>query len=110
MATEPDEDEKCRLVTEVAVEQAMEKCGTEDAVRNQLRRIIGLGEDMDPDCDMALAGELGEETLQSTRSTRQWVMCKAWEYVNEDEMTLSSAVSKAWAEANARGEELGIEV
>lgn len=107
---ERSDDERCQILTEVAVEQAMEKCGSEEAVRNQLRRIIGLSEDYDPDCEAALEEGLNEETLASTRGTRQWVMCRAWDLVREEDRTLSAAVSQAWAEAQAEGEKQDIEV
>lgn len=105
------ETDECRLITEVAIEQAMESCGSEEAVREQLRRIVGLeGEEEDPNCNVALDEGLNEETLQSTKGTRQWVMCRAWELVQDNDMTLSSATSRAWNEAKARGDELGVEV
>lgn len=108
---ESSADDRCRVITEVAVEQAMDKCGSREAVRNQLRRIVGLEDDgMDPDCEATLSEGLDEATLSNTRATRQWVMCEAWRLVDEEDMTISSAVSKAWAEANAAGEDAGIEV
>jgi hypothetical protein len=110
MAHEPSEEEKCRLVTEVAVEQAMEKCGSEEAVRRQLMRIVGLSEDLDPDCEASLEEGLDEPTLQSTRATRQWVMCRAWNLVQDEDRTLSAGVSQAWAEAKAEGDKQGYEV
>ncbi len=105
-----DEEKRCRLITEVAVEQAMEECGSEDAVREQLKRIVGLTDVDEPDCDAVLEEGLTEKTLLSTRQTRQWVMCRAWNLVQEEDKTLSTAVSKAWTEANAAGEEQDIEV
>lgn len=106
----PSESDRCRVITEVAVERAMDKCGNEEAVRNQLLRIVGLDTEIDPDCDVALAEGLNEQTLESTRATRQWVMCRAWRLVQDEEKTLSTAVEKAWNEARAAGDEQGIEV
>lgn len=108
--SDDDENKRCRIITEVAVEQAMEACGTEEAVRDQLQRIVGLDGEPDPDCDAALAEGLNEETLQSIRGIRQWVMCRAWQLVQEQDKTLSAAVAKAWAEANGKGKEHDIEV
>jgi hypothetical protein len=110
MAQDTDEAERCRVVTEVAVERAMEKCGSEEAVREQLVRLVGLDEETDPDCEAALEEGLDGETLTSTRGTRQWVLCRAWQLVRDEEMTLSSATQKAWAEAKAEGDNQGIEV
>lgn len=89
----------------------MDKCGSEEAVRNQLKRIVGLDDDgYDPNCEEALEEGLDEATLRNTRATRQWVMCEAWRLVDEEDMTLSSATAKAWAEARAAGEKVDIEV
>lgn len=111
--TESTEDDRCRLITEVAMERAMDKCGSEEAVRRQLQRIVGLDEEEpkeDAECEMVLNSGLDVKTLANTRRTREWVMCRAWKLVKEEEFTLSSAVTKAWAEARAKGEELGFEV
>lgn len=109
--SETEADERCRVITEVAIEKAMDKCDSEGAVKNQLARIVGLDdEDEHPDCESVLMSGLDVATLANTRETRQWVMCRAWEMVNDEEMTLSSAVSKAWAEARKAGEEEGFEV
>lgn len=111
MSGNASEADRCRVITEVAIEKAMDKCGNEEAVKEQLKRIVGLDEDgFDPNCEMALDDGLDTATLGNTRATRQWVLCRAWQLVKDDEMTLSSAVSKAWAEAKAAGEDEGIEV
>lgn len=108
---EVSDEDHCRVVTEVALERAMEECGSEEAVRGQLRRLVGLeGDGLDPNCEQSLEAGLDEDELRSTRGTRQWVMCRAWELVKDGEQTLSTAVSQAWAEARAKGEELGVEV
>lgn len=106
-----EQDDRCQVITEVAIEKAMDKCGSEQAVRNQLRRIIGMDEsDDEADCEMVLQQGLDVTTLANTRATRQWVMCRAWTLVKDEEMTLSSAVARAWAEAREAGEEEGFEV
>lgn len=111
MAEQADESDKCRIVTEAAIETAMDRCGSEEAVREQLKRLVGISSDEpDPDCEAALAEGLNDETLASTKGTRQWVMCRAWQLVKTDEMNLSSAVGQAWAEAKAEGEDAGVEV
>lgn len=105
------DDDRCRMITEVAIEEAQKRCNSEDAVRAQLERIVGMdGMSAETDCEAILDTDLGPEILDSTRRTRQWVMCRAWKLVNEDDMALASAVSQSWAEANAAGEEIGIEV
>lgn len=109
--SDAEADDRCRVITEVAIEKAMDKCGSEAAVKNQLARIVGLDdEDEHPDCPAVLASGLDVATLANTRETRQWVFCRAWTLVDEEDMTLASAVSKAWAEARKEGEEEGFEV
>ena len=115
MSQEASEAEKCQVITEAAVQAAMEKCGSEEAVKEQLKRIVGFHDsdgdgEPDPNCEMALAEGLNDETLESTRGTRQWVFCRAWQLVKEEEKTLSDAVSQAWAEAKAQADERGYSV
>jgi len=114
MATNnPNDEDRCRVVTEVAIQEAMDACGSEEAVREQLQRIVGLNADpegLDIDCDTALANGLDMKTLTSTRATRQWVFCRAWNMVEEEGRTLSDAVEAAWAEAQAAGVDKNIEV
>lgn len=110
MGDSTDEAERCRVITEVAVEQAMEKCGSEEAVREQLARMVGLEDRSLPGCDSILDGSLDESTLESSRQVREWVFCRAWEAVEEDGKTLSTAIAKSWAEVRAAGDELDVEV
>lgn len=107
-----DEDEKCRVVTQVAVQKAMDACGTEEAVREQLKRFVGLPgtEGVDPDCDASLDRGLDVQTLANNRATRQWVFCRAWEQVAKEDKPLAEAVEVAWAEARQAGEDKNIEV
>jgi hypothetical protein len=111
MSDDTDDEDRCRVITEVAIEKAMDKCGSEEAVRRQLMRIVGMDDSaLDPDCDAALEEGLTVETLASTRATRQWVLCRSWTLVQEDDETLSGAVSRAWSEAQKAGEDEGFEV
>lgn len=104
-------DDKCRVITEVAMQKAMNKCGSEEEVKKQLRRIVGLDDGQDEeDCDAVLESGLDTRTLANTRETREWVMCRGWEIVRDDNETLSAAIERAWAEARAAGEERGFEV
>lgn len=109
---EEEVDEQCRVITEVAVQKAMDKCGSEQAVRKQLQRIVGLevDDDWEDNCDQTLNKGLTMGVLKNGRRTREWVMCEAWRLVSEEEMSISAATEKAWAEARAKGEEMGIEV
>lgn len=108
--------DRCQAVTEVAMEQAMQKameeCGSEEAVRRQICRMVGMDDEEEPSrpCDEVLTDGLDSVTLSSMKLTREWVMCRAWQLVRNENKALSSAVSSAWAEARAKGDELGIEV
>lgn len=110
MSQEPDEDDKCRLVTEVALKRAVDACGSEEQVRNQVQRLVGLDSGVDPDCDASLENGLDMATLANTRATRQWVFCRAWQLVDEEDKAMGEAVERAWREAESAGEENEIEV
>lgn len=107
MAEDPTDDDACAIATEVALEKAMERCGSEEAVRRQIGEMMGLPVDEpDPDCEAALEEGLDESTLASSRGTRQWVMCRAWQVYKDGDATLRGAIQQAWAEveeANAEG-------
>lgn len=106
------ENERCHLITEAAMQQAMERCGSDEAVLKQLRRMVGVDEEegTERECSGVLDRGLDMRILSNTKRLREWVMCRAWAMVEDEGMTLSAAVSKAWAEARAAGEEQGIEV
>jgi len=109
--TEEEDDDRCRVITEVAMEKAMNKCGSEEAVRNQLKRIIGMENgDENIGVEQTLADGLTVATLANTKKTREWVFSRSRKLVQEEDMTIPSAVSKAWSEARSEGEEEGFEV
>lgn len=110
------ERDKCRLLTEVAMSKAAEKCGSDEAMKEQLRMMLGMtsapDEEPDPNCEAAMKEGLTEETIRTPRGLNQWVFCRAWDlYKKKDDVdTLSEATETAWAEAHATAEEKGVEI
>ena len=110
---EEEVDQECQVITEVAVQQAMNKCGSDEAVYNQLKRMVGLGmadEYQEPECGMVLEKGLTLDVLTNSRRVREWVVCEAWRLVKDEDLSITEATEKAWAEARAEGEKNGIEV
>lgn len=109
---EQTERDRCRVVTEVALRKAAEKCGGEEAMKEQLRMMLGFTDDEpDPDCGQALAEGINEETVATPRGVNQWVFCFAWQQYKQDEAdNLGEALEQAWAEAKARAEEQGLTI
>lgn len=109
----PSEEERmnCRVVTEVALRKAGEKCG-DDAMKEQLRMMLGFTQDKDdPDCPAVMEDGVTEARVNSASGMNEWVFCRAWqEYQTEDVDNIGEALEKAWAEAEARAEEKGMEV
>lgn len=99
------------MVTEVALEKAIEKCDSEEAVKRQVADLMGFAADeTDPDCDTALSTGLDDDTLDSFRGVRQWVMCRAWQLIESGEESFRGAVQRAWDEAEAEADEQGIDL
>lgn len=104
MSGDTSEAEQCRVALSVALDKAAGACGEAEAKR-QLARMLGLDTDSsgEPDinCAASLAEGLNRETMESFRGRNQWVFCRAWKYVDEENMDLRSALDKAWAKLKA---------
>lgn len=96
--------EECRLLFDIAEEKVKENCNPE-ALREHLTTFVGVGSMEDSDCEIALEEGLQEDP--DPREEREWVMCRAWELVDEEEMTLRSALDQAWEDAEAEQDEGG---
>lgn len=111
MAEQANEDDRCRIITETALEKAVEKCDSEEAVKRQVADLMGFASDEpDPDCEASLSEGLNEETLQDFRGVRQWVMCRAWQLIDSGEESFRGAVQRAWNEAEQAADEEGIDI
>jgi hypothetical protein len=106
---ERDESDMCRVVTDVAVNQAVERCGSEAAVKDVLADMFGFGDDEEnPDCDTVLADGIQANEIDSPSKQRQVAMCVAWRYVQEEGMQFRSAVNQAWTDIREKEDELGV--
>jgi len=50
-------------------------------------------------CQLILERDLPKEVCQSFRDIRRWVLCKAWQHIDEGKMSFREAIKKAWSEA-----------
>lgn len=110
MATNGDSDgeqsDACRVVTDVAVSKAVDRCGSEGAVKDVIADMFGWGDDEDyPDCDAVLDGGITEDVLESPQGERRYAMCRAWQLVNDEGMQFRSAINQAWTEIREAEEE-----
>lgn len=106
----PEQDDRCRAVTEIALSKAMEECGSEEAVQEQLGRMIGVDGTDDRDCDAVLGMDIDAEMLNNTPLVREYVFCRAWQLVKSEDRALPDALERSWAEVEAKADELGVEV
>jgi len=111
MAEGDQKRDKCRLVTEVALEQAAAKCTGEEAMKEQLRMMLGItGEEDDPDCMAVRSEGITEEVAGHPRKMNEWVFCRAWGLFDSDDAdNLGEALDMAWGEARAATEDMEME-
>lgn len=89
----------CRVVTDVAIEKAAEKCGSEEAVKSVVADMFGFTDNEEtPDCEQVLAGGITDYDLSTAERQRRYAMCRAWNLVNEEGESFRQAVNRAWAE------------
>ena len=112
-----EQEQRCEVATEVAIEAAREECTTDAALRRQIGRMLGmasnLNDDAEPEdrpCSVVLDVGITESVLDSTRQTREWVFCRAWHLVSEEDETMSTALERAWAEIESKADDMGMEV
>lgn len=106
---------RCRAATEAAMDAALEECGSEEAVKEQIGRVLGSPElfeenEVAPECPVVLEEGVTEDVLQNHRRTRQYVFCRAWKLVNSEDESIPAALEQSWAEVHAEADKLGIEV
>lgn len=105
----PDDDvERCTMAFEALGEVALEQCGDADTMQKALAQFVGVEPDVN--CDASLREGLEETTCGDFRGLRQWVMCRAWQLIDEDEAVFSNALDQAWSEARDACEDLGMTV
>lgn len=93
------ETDKCRLVVDVAMETAAEKCGSEEAARRQVMDLFGFtDDDPEPDCEAVLADGVTEDDLADSDDERRYAMCRAWNLVNTEDVSFRRAVNEGWQE------------
>jgi hypothetical protein len=104
MAQEADDSDECRLVTEIALEKAMDRCEGTEAVKDQIRAMLGLptGEAFDTDCQALLEAEVEELDMDDRLQLNRWVFCRTFAIYNEAEQaSVADSLERAWAEANS---------
>lgn len=106
-----NQSDMCRVVTDVAVTKAVEKCGSEEAVKDVLADMFGFGDDEDkPDCNALVGDGVQPDDINTAHQQRRVAMCLAWDYVKQDDMQFRSAVNKAWAKVRELEDEYSLEV
>lgn len=100
MSEESDEADACRMVTDVAINAAIERCGSDEAVQMQLMDLFGFADDEPmPDVESVLRDGLPEDQAANPRKQREYALCRSWEMIQSDEdISLRSAMNRAWME------------
>lgn len=94
------DENTCTVATEIALEMAMEKCGSKSKMMEEVSALLGLDyKDIDA-CDIVLEDGLTKDECTDLRKVRQWVMCRAFELLELDETnSFSMAMKMAWKDA-----------
>ena len=98
---ESDMDEACEVAMQVASEKAMDACGDEDAIRAQIARMVGIREDEEVDKAYIMSLTPGDDTPEAF--SNKWVYCRSLEILDEENVTIHTAVEQAWDEARRMG-------
>ncbi len=103
----------CLIALDEALNVVYEKCGRERAIK-EIAKLIGLNDEevkqINPTvhCKEVLDKGLNENVCKSFRGIRSWVMCRAFQLIEEEELSFSGALKKAWSEARSKCIELGV--
>lgn len=93
------DSEECQVALEAAVGVALDHCTDEQALQRNIGRVLGV--EPDPDCQAALEEGLDAETCRDSRGIRQWVLCRAHDLLQNQQMAFQDAMEQAWAEASS---------
>lgn len=111
----------CDVAFERGIQRIFELCEEEGETAGMefASKLLGVGEEPDPDCEAALEEGLNEETCQDFRGIRQWVLCRVFNAPDnpEAEALLSvndgdfeSAMEQAWDIAQTKCGEADVDV
>lgn len=100
--------ERCRVAIEVGLNSIMSECsGSKEVVLEKIKDMLGMDKDEEPSCDGI---ELNAETCSDTPTVRAWVMCRAWDLLQEEDYDFGSAIKLAWQEARNKCEDYQVNV
>ena len=107
-------DKKCKVAFDVALELLLKECGGRDVYSRELAVLFGLDpEEINPvseHCKRIFDKGLNPDTCTNFRFIRAWVMCKAWQLIDEHHLRFRDAIRAAWKIAKEICSEYGIEV
>jgi len=104
----------CSIAVKAALDLLKETCGDTGLYR-ELGRLIGLTEEeidkINPPSEhcKAVLSSLDEKLCRDFRGQRSWVMCRAWELIDEG-MTFRDAIRTAWEELREKCAKMGVVV
>jgi len=110
MSESPEEvGPRCRVALDVALAVASDICGSREELFKMAAEMLGLdASSMNPismHCMEVLKRGLDTSTCVDFVGIRRWVMCRAWEKLQDKTFTVgqfAQAVKESWAEAKEK--------
>lgn len=93
-----DSADQCRRAADVVLDVALGQCSA-DAAEDVIARLVGLDDDVEASIANA-PDELEQADCLDIQRVRAWVAKRAINLIDTQEEAVTSAVTRAWAEAN----------
>jgi len=91
---------RCKIALETALEVMLKECGGKDEFLYTLAEILGLDRNeinpVSEHCKRIFDIGLNKKTCYDFRFIRAWVMCKAWQLIEEQHLRFGDAIRAAW--------------
>jgi len=101
-------EEKCKIAFDVVLAHLADVCkaGGKTEIFKAVGTLLGLSEeesnDVSEKCDIVLKQDITKDLCFDFRRIRQWVLCKAWNIMEERKVRFAEAIREAWREAKSK--------
>lgn len=119
-----EEEEKCSIALDVALEETFVVCGGEEGKKRlfcEMGALLGLATDdaaeLSPHCALILDDFEDKNKRKdvcsgpgSFKSIRAVVMCNCWRLIEEDHLSFKKAINTSWAWAKDKCRDVGAHI